>query len=136
MIAIIRNDADREKLIDHIRQLKLDKPHVVNIKLHKKKRSLPQNRLMWMWLHCIKDETGNSVDSLYQYFCSQYLPWNGELVFGTEVHTIGGSSQLNTKEFTDFLDNIKVEMAEQGIYLPQPNDLGWDEFYTRYEGRK
>jgi len=134
MKAIIRNDADRDKFIAFIKQVKLEKPYVASFVVHRKKRSLNQNRLLYLWLNCIKTETGNSVDALYQYFCEKYLPWNAELVFGNEVLPKGGSSKLNTKEFTDFLDNINKEMSGQGIYLPYPGDIGYDEFYLQYGG--
>jgi hypothetical protein len=133
MKLIIKNDGDRQTLITKLMQIKLDKPYEVTVKLHRRCRSLAQNKLLHMWLKCISDETGNSTETLYVYFCQRYLPWNTELCFGKEIQKqIGGSSKLNTKEFTEFLDNINQEMAEQGIMLPQPREIGWDEFYSRY----
>ena len=136
MRLLIKNNVDRERFIDFIKQVKIDKPYVASFSAHRKKRSLNQNRLLFMWLNCIKDDTGNSTDSLYQYFCDRYLPWNGEIVFGKEVHAKGGSSKLNTKQFTDFLDCIHQEMSEFGIYLPYPDDVGYEELYLKYGDAK
>lgn len=133
MRLLIKTELDKERAIEIIRKMKVDKPLEVNIVVQRKKRSLPQNRLLHLWLKCISDETGNSHDSLYEYFCEKYLPWNKELVFNREVRTRSGSSQLNTKEFTEFLDSINSEMLDQGIYLPNPGDMGWDDFYSRYK---
>ena len=56
-------------------------------------------------------------------------------MFGNGVRMVGGTSQLNTKEFDDFLENIRMEMInDQNITLPNPNDQGWDEFYAKYCG--
>lgn len=89
-----------------------------------------------MWLHIISDDTGNTPDALYSYFCEKYLPWNLELVFGNEVRKTSGSSGMDTKEFSLFLDKIHLEMSELGIYLPFPQDVGFEEAYVRYSTKQ
>ena len=130
---IIRSEADRDRFIGLLNKMKLDKPLVASCTILRKKRSLQQNKLLWLWIRCISDETGNSSDSLYEYFCTKHLPWNKELVFGEEVKSISGSSKLTSKEFTQLLDDINSQMLDEGIYLPKPGEIGWDEFYERYK---
>jgi hypothetical protein len=133
--ATIRTEADRQQVLRYVEGVNLKKSLIVSITAQKKKRSLPQNRLLHLWLKVISVDTGNSTEALYTYFCERYLPWNKELVFGEETRKGSGSSQLDTKEFTHFLDSIKLEMSEQGIHLPEPGELGFDDMYNQYGGR-
>jgi hypothetical protein len=48
---------------------------------------------------------------------------------------VGGSSKLDSKQFSKFLECIKLEMNEQDIYLPEPGQVGWDEFEIKYRGK-
>ena len=135
MRLLIRTEKEREEFIRRIREVRLDgsKPFVAEFKVFRKKRSLAQNRLFWMWMRCIRTETGNDIETLHDYFCEKYLPWSEYEVFGEPVRRVAGTKDMNTKEFTDFLENIRLEMLnEQGIYLPQPGEPEWDEFYARY----
>lgn len=130
---LIYDDKDRERFIKAVREVQLDKPYVAEFKPFRKRRTLPQNRLFWMWMRCIEDDTGNDVATLHDYFCNKYLGWWTQDCFGVDISKIKGTSDLDTKEFTVFLESIRMEMMnEQNIYLPQPGDNGWDEFYAKY----
>lgn len=131
---IVTTIEELREVVKSIEESGFDKPHLIEFKPFRKARSLPQNRLFWMWMRCIKDETGNDVDTLYEYFCEKYLPWSEKELFGNGVRMVGGTSQLNTKEFDEFLENIRMEMLHMNIILPNPNDQGWDEFYAKYCG--
>jgi hypothetical protein len=131
---IVTTIEELKEVVKSIEESGFDKPHLIEFKPFRKSRSLKQNAVMWMWFRCIKDETGNDVDTLYEYFCEKYLPWSEKELFGNGVRMVGGTSQLNTKEFDDFLENIRMEMLHMNIILPNPNDQGWDEFYAKYCG--
>lgn len=132
---IVNTINELDEVVKYIKESGFDKPHLIEFKPFKKARSSSQNSLMWLWLRCIKDETGNDVDTLYEYFCEKYLPWSEKEIFGNGVRIVGGTSQLNTKEFDEFLENIRIEMLhEMNISLPNPDDRGWDEFYAKYCG--
>lgn len=132
---IVTTIEELKEVVKSIEESGFDKPHLIEFKPFRKARSLPQNKLFWLWMRCIKDETGNDVDTLYEYFCEKFLPWSEKELFGNGVRMVGGTSQLNTKEFDDFLENIRMDMLhEQNIILPNPDDQGWDEFYAKYCG--
>lgn len=133
MRQIIATEKDRDALIKHVSVLPLGKvKYLAEVKVYRKKRSLPQNKLYWMWLRCISDETGNDEKALHEYFSSEFLNWEGSMIFGNYVAVRKSTAELDTKEFTDYLEQIKIKMAEQGIVLPEPGDFGWDGFYARY----
>lgn len=106
--------------------------YVMTIKRMSKKRSIPQNDLMWMWFECISRETGTGKDDVYMYYCKKFL---------CKVITIGEkqekiyntSSKLNTEQMTEFLNKIQADAAQElGIRLPQPEDRFFEAFYQQY----
>jgi hypothetical protein len=133
MRTIISSTAELNFFIDRIRLFPVDKKRfIVEFKMYRRQRSLRQNKLYRLWLRCIKDETGNSEEALHLYFKEKYLAYNHIDIFGSEVILRQSTRKLDTKEFTEYLENIRVEMLEQGIYLPEPGMQGWDEFYIQY----
>jgi hypothetical protein len=93
---------------------------------------LKQNSLLWLWLQCISDETGNDTETLSLYFKKKFLPWRPVDVFGEEVAQVQHTSGLDSKEFTTYLDKIKEFALQEGIFLPEPGEQAFDDFYARY----
>lgn len=135
MRAIIRTESDRDQFILYVLNSKPGRVYEASFNVHRKFRSLAANRLLWKWLHLISDETGQDTRTLYQYFCSKYISVGTENVFGQEIQVVGGLSKLDSKQFSKFMDYIKVEMNELGIYLPEPGQIGFDEFYAKYRDK-
>lgn len=100
-----------------------------------KSRSLPQNRLMWMWFACIGQDTGQSVDDIHDYYAYKFLPrYITELETGAQVRVPGHTSTLTTEAFTDFLNQVQADAAtELNITLPTPDDLAWEEFEAQFK---
>ena len=100
-----------------------------------KRRSLPQNRLMWMWFACIGQDTGQSIDSIHDYYTYKFLPrYITELETGAQVRVPGHTSTLTTEAFTEFLNQVQADAAtELGITLPAPEDLAWEEFEAQFK---
>lgn len=107
--------------------------YVLTITKRRERRTLSQNALLWMWLRCIAEDTGNTTDDLYDVFCAKFLRKRVE-VNGDVVECCKTSSQLNTAEMTAFLDNIQVyAAAELGITLPNPEDRNFEVFFQQYK---
>ena len=107
--------------------------YVLTITKRRERRTLSQNALLWMWLRCIAEDTGNTTDDIYSVFCSKFLRKRVE-VNGDVVECCKTSSQLNTGEMTAFLDNIQVYAAsELGITLPNPEDRNFEVFFQQYK---
>lgn len=101
-------------------------------RFQKPKRTDQENKIFWVWINCISEETGQDKQSLYQYFCQMFIPesctyrQNG-------TFASGGTSELNTKQFATFLTEIKAHVAaELGINLPNKEDESFMEFYNQY----
>ena len=127
-------EQDRQGLIEFINKLDLSRIFYWEIKKHIKRRSISQNSLYWLWLTCIQDETGNERNDLHEYFKGTYLLPKVIEAFGEnfQIHSTKG---LTTAQFKEYLDMIQASMAQEGIVLPDPNDLIWDSFYEQYKDR-
>lgn len=100
-----------------------------------KRRTVDQNRLLWLWLTCISDETGNTPQELHDIYCTMFLTKTA-LFCGETIPVTTGTSGLNTAEFGAFLDRIQAHaQTELGITLPSPEDATFSDFSTFYSRR-
>ena len=98
----------------------------------KPNRTLLENRTLWGWLRLISEETGQDQQTLYQYYSEKFNP-SGCSYYRDGKFCSGGTSKLNTKQFAQFLTEIKADVAcELGINLPTSTDEAFDEFYKQY----
>lgn len=104
------------------------------IKRETKRRSLSQNRLMWLWFACIEQETCQPAMDIHDYYCYKYLPKDiTDLKTGEVVRVGGHTSTLISEAFTDFLNKVQADAAtELGITLPVPDDDEFGEFNEEY----
>ena len=68
------------------------------------------------------DETfgGWSKDEIHGYFKEKYLRRTRELK-GEIVEVAGTTTKLNTAEMTEFVEAVRRELSEMGIYTADPN---------------
>lgn len=134
---IISTETHKVLAIERIKEVDLSKGKW-EFKLYKKrkKRSLDQNALMWLWLTALEvdSETGYTKEEWKDIFQSEYCPRTMIYVGENKIEKVKSTSQLNTKEFADFLNRIQhFAYHELGISLPTPDDKRYDEFYERYD---
>lgn len=129
----ITNDQDREEFIKKLRAVKLNKPYIAQFKVVRKPRSLRQNKLYRLWLAAIEDQTGNADDFMHHYFRGRYLGYEEKEAFGRTIKKLKSTTSLDTKQFTAYLDDIYLEMSEEGIELVRPDEYRFAEFYEYYK---
>jgi hypothetical protein len=84
----------------------------------KKFRSSDQNALYWMWLKCIEDETGQNKDITHEFCKGQFLDKCIFELRNIKIPVNKTTTTLDTKQFTDYLEKIKVFAAsELGIFI-------------------
>lgn len=132
MVFKVVNECAKKAAISYIDKLPEGKKYKVSVTLHRDRRSLSQNSLYWLWLNCISAETGNDVDALHDYFKDRFLSRKVE-IFGDECLVGISTTKLNTAEFTAFLDKVQQFAAGEGIILPNPEDLYFEQFYQQYK---
>ena len=132
----IHTTKDKEAVKSYIDSLPEGKAYDVVIKLHREKRTIDQNRLLFLWLGCIANETGNDKDTLHEYFKQKFLGFEQRVMsFNREVTFISPTTTtLDTKQFTEYLNKIQeFASSELGIVLPLPEDAVFTQFYEPYK---
>lgn len=130
----IISSKDKQKVFDYLEKLPEGKRYFVDIVLKREKRTVDQNCLYWLWIACIMLETGNDKEFLHEYFKGKFLGYVEKVVFGEVIKTPKSTTTLNTKQFTNYLEDIRVfAAAELGIVLPDPEDRYWQDFYDKYK---
>lgn len=131
----IRSERDRQAVVDYISKLDVTKrEYEAKIVKRTEKRTLAQNRLYHLWLNCISAETGNEVDILAEYFKQKFLGVRERVIHGDHVRVALSTTELNTEEFKRYLDRIQEwANVEQGIILPNPEDLYFAQFVEKYQ---
>ena len=131
----IRRQEDKQAVMSYLEKLPTDKPYFAEIKQIRRRRTIDQNSLYWLWLKCLQDETGEDKDRLHEYFKARYLGISTVEVFGVDVQMSASTTKLDTKEMTHYLDRIQqFALMDLGIALPNPSDLYWEQFYEKYKG--
>ena len=106
--------------------------YILTANQEKDRRSISQNSLMWMWFECLAHETGNDRKDFYRHYKELFLKVPDKI--HPEKMVTLGTSELDTKQFTEFLNKIQVDAASEfGIKLPTPEDLYWEEFQNEYK---
>lgn len=127
----IQTEQDRQKAIEAIQAISLEKTWLFSLTKRRKRRTLSQNRLLWLWLTCLEvdGETGYAKEELYQYFLNVFP--TRRFVMDKEI--IITSSVMDTKEKATFLDAIqRFAGTELGVVLPDPEDKRFEEFENQY----
>lgn len=130
---VLHKGMSRDRLIDAVagflRALPLEKAWSVKIEEHVRRRSCQQNAYLWGVVYpTILREGGEALrgwtaDDLHEYFLGEHFGWEVLEGLGRKrMKPIRRSSKLSTVEFMDFIGFIQRRMAEQGVYIPDPNE--------------
>lgn len=129
----ITNHKDKQALKEYIDRLVDGKRYNISITVHREKRTLDQNRLLFLWINCISSETGQDKDSLHSFFKQKFIGYKYKTIMDEQVFIEPTTRTLDTKQFTDYLNHIQVFCStELGITLPNPEDAIWTQFYETY----
>lgn len=130
----VKSPSDKQSIISYITNLSESKAYFVEIKQIQKRRTIDQNRLYWLWLKCLQDETGQDRDILHEYFKQKFLGSTVITLFNEKVQIPNTTTKMDTELFKRFLDRVQIFASmELGIELPLPEDLHWEQFYNQYK---
>lgn len=132
---ILYTEGDRERAMLLLKNVDIKNSNVFELKRQRKSRTISQNKLYWMWLSCIAEETGDTKEAIHSFYSESLLNLQTEYVaFGEKWTRRKSTTELDTKEFTTYLENIRRHAAEWNIILPLPEERGFEEFYSKYSG--
>lgn len=135
MIFRIQASKDKQGVIDYIEKLP-DKVYRVEITLKRENRTVSQNRLYWLYLACLEDETGMEKECLHDYFKQKYLTIEDVEIGNITIKKTISTTKLNTSQFSEYTNKIAAfASAELGIILPNPEDLAFEQFCEYYKNR-
>jgi len=108
----------RADVRDKVRKLK-DGYYSLTIK--EWSRTLSQNALYWQWLTIIGNELGYEKNELHEVFLDMFAPvMTFRDINGKPKQRKMRSSEMSTKEMSEYMNHIDQFAAEQSIILPQP----------------
>lgn len=125
---------DKEAVKSYIDKLPVGKRYDVTVKIHRDKRTVDQNRLLFLWIGCISHETGYFKDEVHEIFKKKFLGTETFEMWGEKVERVRSTTSLDTKQFSHYLEKIQqFASSEMGIILPDPKDQYFEQFYRQYK---
>lgn len=128
-LTLYRN-APREKAIESfarfLRNLPLEKAWEIGVSEFKRTRSNQQNRYLWGLVYptILKHLEGWDAEDVHEYFLGECFGWQKISGLGrSRIKPVKRSSGLSTTEFMDYVAFIQRRMAENGVYIPDPNEV-------------
>ncbi len=116
----------RESWLQRVQSLDGKRVEVI-VREHKAKRSDCQNRLYWgVYIPPLAEYCGYTHDEMHEALRRMFLTVEREGF----PPTVKSTTQLNTKEFTEYLDKIEMLACENGVHIPNPNEVDLPEAYT------
>lgn len=97
---------------------------IFEIRRRENKRSLSQNRYMWVYLEVISAETGNDANELHEMLRRKLLPPKFITVLGEEIKIPRSTTELSKTEFGEYLEKI---CALTEVPLPDKTLAGYDD---------
>lgn len=148
MKTIIRTESDRNRAVEIVSRLNLDKPQEIEVREWKKNRSASQHRLYWQWNTVIAAELGESKDEVHERNKERFLVTilrrddpdfaamigsvnavhasgmkDEAMALKREIVRLTSTTQMNVNQFTEYLNDIELDARNLGIILPHPEDL-------------
>lgn len=110
-----------------ISRLSHDKKWQITIEPYKKKRSLSQNALYWVWVDKITKECGDIVgytkDEMARIFKQKFLV-PSVVTHGGIDYTEYSTKGLSKTEMSEYMGHIeRFSASEFGVYVPIPEEL-------------
>ena len=90
-----------------------DGTYEITVKKWRKKRSLDQNALYWVWLQIIAKDLGYDTEELHSSFRSMFLTDRSK-----KIPLVRSTTALNTLEFINYLKAVERQASSLGIVLP------------------
>jgi len=140
------NAEDHKKLGDYLHSLWKENEGVeflITVKKNKSVRSLSQNSYYWVILDLIAIHSGQGTgdknfdrDELHDLLTKKFLGKIKQLPKGGAEIISGKTSTLDTKEFTDYLNRVKLWARDEwNLNIPEPKDVTyqrWMEIENSY----
>jgi hypothetical protein len=93
----------------------------VEIREHKKTRTLEQNSYLWVVYKYIADFTGYTTEEVHSAMKYRFLPRTEVVIGETSASVPKSTKSLKTKEFNEFIERVvSFAASELSINIPPP----------------
>jgi hypothetical protein len=118
-VYIIDSIEKRREAAAAVNELTSDK--VMQVEIKPSTRSLRQNAAYWgVWLRAIEDATDIQAKAWHEFFKREFIPISVYEVEGKLIEVTETTTDLTTKEFSEYSDHIHKYCAERlNITLPE-----------------
>ena len=120
---ILTSDNRRNDAIRHIQSLDLNEPYEIIVQLYNKKRSLPQNKMLWAIYKPLSDYTGYTEEELHEIMKAACIGYDVFTFNGEKFLKPKSSTRLTVKGMTKMLEKIMIVGAFLEVQLPIPDSL-------------
>ena len=111
-------------LIQKLKELDYSKMWKIEIKEGKHNRSVDQNKYLWHIYRILGDYLGYEPEEIHELLTYRYLREEKKIAEETII-VIARTSTLNTKEFNDYIEQVKFFAYEYGCKLPDIKDVSF-----------
>lgn len=111
-------------LIQKLKELDYSKMWKIEIKEGKHNRSVDQNKYLWHIYRILGDYLGYEPEEIHELLTYRYLREEKEIK-NEKVIVITRTSTLNTKEFNDYIEQVKFFAYQYGCKLPDIKDVSF-----------
>jgi hypothetical protein len=113
MIRFVLTKYNYESLLEKIKALDLTKRWRVNISEEKAVRSLEQNERLWALYGSVANHLGEDAQTIHELMGYKFLRYQTEIA-GNPVELIKSTTKLDTKEMTEYQENIERWASQLG----------------------
>lgn len=120
---ILSSHESKDMAKHFIDRISADGKMQVDIKKVQSVRSIAQNRLYWMWVGIMAEETGHTRKEIHEHLKDEFLQPVITKVFGKTIQSLPSTKDLKVGEFSTYLEKVEFHAGEFDIRLPKPEDL-------------
>lgn len=117
---ILRDEEGLGKLYDLLEAELTHGPIDVVWEPYKPKRSTLANRYYWEILSQAGDQSGHTKDELHALMRWKFLGANLTEVMGNTMNLLPSTTDLNTKEFSEYVKQVETYILESGFIISAP----------------
>lgn len=133
-LRILNND-QKQAFIEKIQAIDVRQAYRAEFTKITRPRSLNQNAYLWLCLAIAQDYTGTDKGVFYQYYLQKFPTLTEAEVLGERQLLQLTSSQFDTKQMTEFIDKIRLDLAENDIVTPDPEDKRLEDIYMDMQNK-
>lgn len=122
--SILKSEDDLNALYDLLERELLHGPIDVTWEPYKPQRSVLQNRLYWEYMTQLGKHTGHTKDEMSLFFKWKFLGADQREIYGQSFNQVRSTTDLNVKEFSEYIRSIEVFASEHGFTFAAPPYYG------------